>query len=67
MVKDIDKIAAGLGAKVIGKVPHTGGALSVPPGWRISLPPFRPGSSLDKVFAQAGQPMRAGCGIPRYR
>jgi hypothetical protein len=25
MVKNIDKIAAGLGAKVVGKVPHTGG------------------------------------------
>jgi hypothetical protein len=24
MVKDIDRIAAGLGAKVVGKVPHTG-------------------------------------------
>jgi hypothetical protein len=24
-VKNIDKIAAGLGAKVVGKVPHTGG------------------------------------------
>ena len=25
MAKNIDKIAAGLGAKVVGKVPHTGG------------------------------------------
>src|SRR5580698_7309474 len=25
MVKNIEKIAAGLGAKVVGKVPHTGG------------------------------------------
>ncbi len=25
MVKNIDKIAAGLGTKVVGKVPHTGG------------------------------------------
>ena len=25
MVENIDKIAAGLGAKVVGKVPHTGG------------------------------------------
>ena len=25
MAKNIDKIAAGLGAKVMGKVPHTGG------------------------------------------
>jgi hypothetical protein len=25
MIKNIDKIAAGLGAKVVGKVPHTGG------------------------------------------
>src|SRR5271170_2307065 len=25
MVKNIEKVAAGLGAKVVGKVPHTGG------------------------------------------
>ena len=38
---------------------------SVLHGWPKSSQPYTPGLSRGKVSVQAGQPMQAGCGIPR--
>ena len=67
MAKNIDRIAAGLAAKVVGKVAHTGGGALALQGSHGSLQPFKPVLSLDKVSARAGQPMQVGYGIPKCR
>jgi hypothetical protein len=40
---------------------------SVLHGWPKSSQPYKPALSRGKVSVQAGQPMQAGCGIPRCR
>jgi hypothetical protein len=67
MAKNIERIAAGLGTKVVARLPHTGGARSAPRGWPGSSPTSKPASSRGRASARAGRPMRAGCGIPRCR
>ena len=67
MARNIEKIAAGLGAKVVAQVPIPAEVRSVPPGSAISSPPSRPGSSPARAFAPAVPPTRAGRDIPRCR
>ena len=67
MAKNIEKIAAGLGATVVVKVPDTGGGLSVPHASPTSSQPYNPALCLGKGCAQVGPPTLVGCAIPRCR
>ena len=53
MAKNIEKIAAGLGAKVVGKVPHTGGGAFGAHGSPVSSQPY-------KARLEPGQGLRPG-------
>ena len=67
MAKNIEKIAAGSVPGESKGASYREEARSVPPGWPTSSPPFRLALCLGKAAAPVGQPMRAGCGIPRCR
>lgn len=67
MAKNIEKIAAGLGATVVVKVPNTGGGTSVPHVLATSSQPYKPVLCLGKGGGQVGPPMPVGCAIPRCR
>ena len=67
MAKNIKKIAAGLGATVVRKVPHIGGGAFGAARMAHIVATIQARLEPGKVSVQAGQPMQAECGIPRCR
>lgn len=67
MARNIDKIADKLMPRSLGKSRIPEAERSAPPGLPGSLKRCRPGSSQAEDAAQAGQPTRIGCFIPRCR